>query len=157
MGRKATPSALKKLRGADPRFINDEQPRFSAPASIRPPAILGPAGKKHWKELAPLLVEHDLLTTGDLALFTQLCIAHEIALEARKVMKDEGMFRRDEEGVQRKHPGLQVWRDALTAYTKLANEFGLSPAAREKLGVTPRSAPDPYEEYLSRRNGNGNE
>lgn len=154
MGRKAEPSAAKKLRGADPRFINEEQPKFSAPAHIRPPAILGKVGRQHWKDLAPLLVEHDLLTTGDLALFTQLCIAHEIAIEARQTMKDEGLFRRDEEGVQRKHPGLQVWRDALMAYAKLAGEFGLSPAAREKLHVTPKED-DPYEEYLQRGRSDG--
>lgn len=150
MGRRATPSAIKKLRGADKRYINEDQPRFSAPASIRPPAILGKAGRQLWKDLAPLLVEHDLLTTGDLALFTQLCIAYELMVEARLKINEEGLFRRDEEGVQRKHPGVQVWRDALMAYTKLANEFGLSPAAREKLGVTPQED-DPYEEYLARR------
>lgn len=150
MGRKAEPSAIKKLRGADKRFINEEQPRFSAPTHIRPPAVLGKVGRQHWKDLAPLLVEHDLLTSGDLALFTQLCIAYELSIEARQTIKDEGLFRKDEEGVQRKHPGVQVWRDALMAYAKLAGEFGLSPAAREKLGVTPKEE-DPYEEYLRQR------
>ncbi len=154
MGRRATPTAIKKLRGADPRYINEDQPRFAAPANIRAPAILGKEGRKLWKDLAPLLIEHDLLTSGDLALFTQLCIAHEIAIEARQTMKDEGLFRRDEEGVQRKHPGVQVWRDALMAYAKLAGEFGLSPAAREKLGVQPKED-DPYEEYLRRGRSDG--
>lgn len=153
MGRRPTPTKLKKLRGGDPRFYNEGQPRFAAPSSVRPPAILGPVGKKHWKEIAPLLVEHDLLTTGDLALLTQLCVAFEIATEARQTMNDEGLFRRDEEGVQRKHPGMQVWRDATATYLRLAGEFGLSPAAREKLGIIPDDGPDPYEEYLRRRDG----
>ena len=151
MGRRKEPSALKRLRGADQRYINDEQPQFPAPTSIRAPAVLGPVGKKHWRELAPLLIQHDLLTTADLALFTQLCVAFEIATEARQTMNDEGLFRLDEEGVQRKHPGMQVWRDATATYARLANEFGLSPAAREALGVGDRNQVDPYQEYVRRK------
>lgn len=147
MGRKGTPTAIKKLKGSDPRYINDQAPAFSAPTNIRAPAILGKEGRKLWKELAPLLVEHDLLTVADLPLFTQLCIAYELMVEARAKITEEGLFRKDEEGVQRKHPGVQVWRDAMMAYAKLGAEFGLSPASREKLHIAPKEE-DPYEAYL---------
>lgn len=155
MGRKATPTAIKKLRGGDKRYINDAEPKFSAPTNIRAPAVLGKHGRQHWKDLAPLLVEHDLLTTADLALFTQLCIAYELSIEARLTIKEEGLFRKDEEGVQRKHPGVQVWRDAMMAYAKLANEFGLSPAARAGLGIAPSDDVDPYKEFLRSKDKHG--
>ncbi|MEZ4865340.1 MAG: phage terminase small subunit P27 family [Caldilineaceae bacterium] len=147
MGRKATPTPIKKLRGGDPRNINDGRPEFSAPATMRPPAFLGKHGRQHWKDLFPLLVEHDLLTAGDLGAFVNLCAAYDMMIEALTALKSQGLTRLDENKVERKHPMHQIWRDSLTQYLKLADAFGLTPSAREGLHIT-TPALDPYEEYL---------
>ena len=153
MGRKKEPSALKRLRGSEPRYINDHAPSFPVVTAIKPPAILGRHGKKYWRDVAPILIEYKLLTVGDLGAFTNLCVAWEMAMEALQTIKDEGLFRQDENNVTRKHPAHQIWRDSLSQYMKLAREFGLTPAAREALQLEPVEE-DPYEQYLKKRGSN---
>lgn len=150
MGRKKEPSALKRLRGSDGRYINDQSPTFAVVADIKPPAILGRHGKKYWREVAPILIEYKLLTAGDLGAFTNLCVAWDLAMEALATIKAEGLFRQDENNVTRKHPAHQVWRDSLAQYLRLCGEFGLTPAARESLHLELEEE-DPYEQYLKRR------
>ena len=150
MGRHKEPSALKKLRGSEPRYINEDAPDPGG-APVMPRGVLGRHGRKFWRDHAGQLVDLGILTSADGGAFLALCQSYELMLEAWAKVQAEGVFRQDENNVTRKHPGIQVWRDALTSFLKLAAQFGLTPVAREGLNIE-APAVDEYEVFL---NGHG--
>jgi P27 family predicted phage terminase small subunit len=146
MARKPTPSAVKRLTGSD--RVNEAAPKFDAlPADTKPPAVLGRVGRQLWRDLVPLLVSRQLLTPADVALFLHACLSYEFAIEAAQRLRSEGATRLDENGIERKNPNFQLWRDSLATFNRIASEFGLSPSSRERLSIADAGL-DEYDLYL---------
>src|SRR5690554_2235336 len=117
-GRKPTPTNVKKLRGnPGKRPLNTAEPRPSGTArKPRGLARFNPRVAKLWDEWAGPLEALGLLTDLDAAAFRMMLQHYQFALEAASLVREEGMTRRDENGVERKHPALQIFRDNSTAF-----------------------------------------
>ena len=144
-----TPTAIKKLRGGDPRNFNTGAPHPTG-APTMPKNILGEHGRKFWREHSDKLVSLGILTQADGGAFLALCQAYELMVVAWLKAREEGVFRQDENNVTRRHPAIQVWRDAQAAFLRSCQAFGLTPVARESLRITTPELDD-YESYVSKR------
>lgn len=142
-GRKPEPRALKKLKGVEGRFINDNEPQ-PAPGAPPPPKYLPKDARQIWRYITPLLEEMGIITQIDQASLAMLCIHYALAYNAARKLEEQGAVLEDRDGSPRKNPWLQVLRDNSQQYLRYAGEFGLTPALRQRLSV-----PEPEEASLS--------
>lgn len=129
------PTALRVLQGTAKASDLDNEPRPEG--DVRRPYGLKtkhPHLAKLWDTYAPMLERMELLTAADQLAYLMMLSHAAIARECLDTVKEEGLTRRDENGVERKHPLLQVFRDNSTQFRMYAQEFGLTPSARARLG-----------------------
>lgn len=104
------------------------------------PKELGREGKKHWDTVVKELTDVRVLSQLDLFNLRALCIEWECYLMHRKEqakMKKSWMELESKKGSTiLPHPVHYNGTNHLREYMKLCNEFGLSPAARGRLGLT---------------------
>lgn len=106
-----------------------------------PPDDLGDEGKKHWEVVVRILQDLRVITPLDLFNLRALCIEWECYLKLRKEQIDHASYYavKDDAGKVRSwqpHPVHYNGTNHLREYTRLCNEFGLTPAARARIGVT---------------------
>lgn len=123
-----------------------------APGWLRPPAELNDYGRRFWKSHARRLFDAGRLAEDDVPLFVLLAISYGQALEAQAKIEAEGLFRQDENGVTRRHPAVQVQRDASAAFSRIGQHFGLSPRVRrvDKI-MDGDGAGDELDKFLERK------
>lgn len=162
------PTALKRLAGnPGKRALSKAEPQ---PERVIPamPRGLPKRAKRFWKDHADKLERLGILTAVDGPAFTMMALHYAVALEALEIIRqgapqaaDEqvagesgatdgqgGLLTVDENGVARKHPLLQVWRENSTAFRHYAAQFGLTPAARARLEISEPAEEDDYEAFL---------
>lgn len=143
------PTRSKILAGTfrpDRAPANEVQPE--APVNLRAPVGLSKYAGAFWRRYAPELAELGLLTEVDVAAFHLMAVTWGFVMQAAEHVAMDGMFRRDENGVERRHPGMQVFRDSAQQYKAWAAEFGMTPASRGRIDV-PVSGPDPNSEFMA--------
>ena len=86
----------------------------------------------------PAMQREGFVTEIDLPAMRVMSQAFWIASAAADHLRDDPFTRMDENGIERKSPWIQIWRDAATAFRAYAAEFGMTPVARAR--VTPRAA-----------------
>ena len=114
-------------------------PKVIRPKPLAPeaPAGLGRFGGKLWKTLAPKLEPLGLLTEVDGPAFAALCMTYEIAQRARKELAKAELADKDTHNSRlRRHPAVQVQKEALRDLKVWLVEFGLTPAARARLAIS---------------------
>jgi phage terminase small subunit len=127
---KPKPSALKVLQGTDrPDRANpaEPKPRRTAPTC---PMWLEKEARREWRKLAPELVRIGLLTAVDGPAFAAFCQTFARYQQAELA------------------GDLAKIRVYLPLLRPLLTEFGLTPAARARLAVTPAAPSDPMEALL---------
>lgn len=148
-GRRPIPDHLKVLRGnPGKRPINRDAPK---PPPLPPecPEWLPAAAQEKWHELAPHLTKLGLLTIVDGGALTSLCIAWALATDAARKMATEGTTTVDEEGLPRKHPAHQIWRENIKEFRAWCTEFGLTPSSRSRIDLPTADEEDDFEAYLN--------
>lgn len=103
---------------------------------IKAPRYLSQRAKLKHNEIGQLFIEQGILVETDLTAWGALWLAWDAALQAWESMKKNGLVAVDEKGLLRKSPAWQIFRDAITTYSKLANDFALTPASRARLRIT---------------------
>lgn len=91
----------------------------------------------YFRALAGRMTTHGL-TQADVYMLGQLATALWIAGEAAQAMAEEGLLTTDKthsSGEMRKQPAYTVWRNATDVSLRLAQQFGLTPASRARLGL----------------------
>lgn len=106
-----------------------------------PPDDLGDEGKKHWEVVVRILQDMRVITPLDLFNLRALCIEWECYLSHRKKQNEEEIgsyYIVDGKNgpTYQPHPVHYNGTNHLREYTRLCNEFGLTPAARARIGVT---------------------
>lgn len=138
---KRLPDSVKKARGTLRKDRTTSQTvRTSGARKVRvaaqvprPPAGSSRDVRAFYRRHALALVRAGRLTDDDAPAFALLAQTYAIAAEAVRVIGAEGYFRRDSEGVQRRHPAIQVHRDAAQTFARLASRFGMTPKDRESM------------------------
>ena len=144
-GRPRKPTALKQLAGtyrAD-RAPRDE-PKPSPLAHDAPPITLEREGAELWRDMVDELRRLGLLTSVDRAALAAYCAAFQRIAEARRGMKRTGgPVVKDASGALRMNPWVRIEKAATETLTRIATEFGFTPASRPRLGRRPNDDPPP--------------
>jgi len=133
-GRKPEPTALKLLKGAEPRHINKHEPKFAAGAEM--PSWLDGRAKKEWKRLAPMLATSGVLTAADAGLLAVNCDAWSEMVTLRLRIQREGRVIHGDKTSYR-NPITILFREACDRYIKSCVELGLTPSARSRVKAIP--------------------
>ena len=150
------PDRARKQLGLPPRDKDSDAAPPSKPAPAGhvpvPPANANNDVKAFYRTYAAVLVGQGRLDDVDHASFELLADVYATACAARRAIEKDGHFRLDENKVLRRHPAIQVQRDAIQTFARLASRFGLTPADREGM-ATPRKPgdEDPLEAFLRGR------
>jgi P27 family predicted phage terminase small subunit len=133
-GRKRKPIAQSEREG------NPGKRKLAAPISLLPgapekPANLPPAGEKLWDDLVTALTSAGILERVDAAAFTALCVQWGRAEQARAVIREQGCFALGSMGQLVAHPAVGMERDAHAMLLRFAEQYGLTAAARARIGV----------------------
>lgn len=155
-GRPRKPATIHHLNGNPgkrPLSLPDFNPRVELP---EPPEHLLPAARAEWERIGPLLVEYGLVSAVDQAALALYCQAYgrwQVAEEglAAVVEKRGSMISTSPNGYEMHHPLLNVINKAQDQVHSYLQQFGLSPAAREK--VTPSSQRGLFDEPEEQRDG----
>jgi P27 family predicted phage terminase small subunit len=71
----------------------------------------------------------------DEAALRMLSIQYARWLGAGRTIAEDGMFTVGSRGQPKEHPAVRVERDATVLYSRMAEQFGLTPMARTRLGL----------------------
>ncbi len=89
-----------------------------------------------YTDLAELLTDAGYLVTGDLELLERLAFAIALVRRVEDELRDAELTVEGAKGGEVANPLLRIQRDAAKQVHSLCVEFGLSPSARARLGVT---------------------
>lgn len=123
------------MRGRKPASIaSGSSPIRDVPKA---PVWLSADAKVEWKKVAPILVERDVLTEGDLGSLAAYCDAFGQLVAATRQINAEGMVI---EG--KKHPLITTQIAARNQIRQLAAELGLTPVSRSRPNLRDNDQPD---------------
>lgn len=133
MGRKQTPTAIKKLSGnPGKRRLNKSEP---TPALGRPQCPEGFEGeaRAEWDRICDELDQMGLLTTADRTVLALYCESWALWRKAKRQVKAEGELIVSSKGGMMHNPWLSVANKAQDQVRQLMSEIGLTAAARAKM------------------------
>ena len=132
-GRKPTPTALKLLEGnPGKRKLNDKEPKPEKKAPSCP-KWLEPEAKKEWRRLAKKMELMGVLTEVDMAAFAGYCQAYARWKEAEEFITQHGTIVKTPSGYWQTVPQVSIAQTYLKVMNRLAEQFGLTPAARSRI------------------------
>jgi P27 family predicted phage terminase small subunit len=108
---------------------------------------LSQAARDFWHKYAQALVDQGLLTAVDIPAFILMAEHYALARQSVKQVLSDGLTVIDEDGMERKHPLLQVMRNNSLAFKAFAVEFGMTPSSRSRINLKP---PDDDEDELEK-------
>ena len=89
--------------------------------------------KERAQDMLKMLRKNVVLNACDGEAFSRYIQHLRIAYEANEILKRDGIMTKDENGLIRKHPALQIHRDNSLAALRFEEQFGLTPSARMRL------------------------
>jgi len=135
---KPRPAALKLLEGrghgrdSGGRLVN-EPPPFDRVAP-QAPTHLPAEARAEWERVVPEMDRLGLLKVIDRAALTAYCMAWHRFVEASEIVAREGMVIHDDrQGRAQRHPALLTAEAASKELRAWCGEFGLTPAAEQRL------------------------
>jgi P27 family predicted phage terminase small subunit len=100
-----------------------------------PPADLPADGQVFWRDTVHRLIEVGMLDLVDEVALRMMAVQYARWRQAGRVIAEDGHFARGSVGQLREHPAVRIERDAHALFMKTAEQFGLSPMARTRLGL----------------------
>lgn len=147
-GPNPAPTALRLVRGDRPDRINLDEP-LPAAAEVFCPDWVADWGQKLWAQLAPDLVDKGVLTFWDVPLFASGCDWWALYRQAIQDVWVQGTLIVGTRGVNVKNPNVEVAKAAFESATKIFARFGLTPADRAQLRLSPKGRSSSAERLLS--------
>lgn len=114
---------------------NNENKPKKAVKIPSPPDYFSGYSLKKWNELAPIFAEKNMLNEADLSAFELLCMHYGDAMSLYDAMIEEGgsmagyLSGRNSQTMGE----YLAYHKAITAYSKMLIEFGLTPASKKKV------------------------
>ena len=150
IGRKPEPIRLKMLKG-NPRGkpLNKHEPQAQVISPKCPREIKGEA-RAEWNRIVPVLYNTRILTELDLSILKAYCKAWRILVEAEEVLnkevKEKGDFTVTSVGGQvYANPHVGIVQKQLQIIKGYLAELGMTPSARTRLVVSPKSKEDGFD------------
>jgi P27 family predicted phage terminase small subunit len=149
-GRKPKPTALKALEGnpGKRKLAPEAEPQF-APGDLTPPDWLDERAKEEWARVAPALHATRLLSEVDRTMLAAYCNAISRWRKAEDIVSQSAsMVFKTPTGYVQQIPHVGIASRYLEQATKLAAEFGFTPAARARLHVQPADKPSDDDKFF---------
>lgn len=142
MPRPPKPARLKLVEGRSPGRDSGGRKVPESPKFIRQapdaPDWLDAEALAEWRRVAPTLERLDLLKPEDRALLSAYCETWSVYVAAVQRVRAEGLtITSPKSGVVHRNPAVTVAETARMHLLRLASEFGLTPAAEQRLAVAP--------------------
>lgn len=118
------------------------------------PSWLDAEAKREWKRVVPQLTRLGLLAEIDRAVLVGYCEAWAEYVNACRAIQTEGVVVSSTRGTLTKNPMLLIKNEARLAMLRFAQEFGLSPSARARVGAV-KAKPEKASEGKTRFFGAG--
>ena len=128
-------SKLKLLKGTDRKNRSRRSPEPQPGIQKSPPSWLPSWAKVFWRKYAFKLKEFGILTEADRPAFEELCLLYDRIRECHEILQRDGLMVEGARGGQVKHPLVSVMNAAENQFRMLSIEFGLTPAARDRLDL----------------------
>jgi P27 family predicted phage terminase small subunit len=100
-----------------------------------PPDDLPDDAREFWAETIARLLEVGMLDLVDEAALRMLSTQYARWTQAGRVVAVDGHFSRGSTGQLVEHPAVRIERDAHQLFLRTAEQFGLTPMARTRLGL----------------------
>lgn len=111
------------------------------------PAWLDGTGRRAWKLFTAELAAMGQLAKVDGPALEAVCSAYQTAIQCRRRIKRKGITMKVGNGYEQVRPEVALERQAWAQFRAFCVEFGLTPAARVRLGV---DAPDDVDDELEK-------
>lgn len=135
-GRSPKPNSIKKLTGnLGKRRINEFNPNVLTSIPAAPELVKESKCVQLWNDLSAVLIENGILTVMDLLALEFLVMDIQQYRDAQIEINKYGMIVKTDTGAVRRSPFLDIRDSAQDRIFKMLLEFGMSPAARKKIGV----------------------
>lgn len=139
-GRKPKPVEQRRLEGG--REVSHRSPPEPLLVAGRPahefdepPDDLPLDAKRFWRQTVSRLLEVGMLDLVDDVALRMLATQYARWQQASRVVAQDGHFVRGSVGQLREHPAIRIERESHGLYIKTAEQFGLTPMARTRLGL----------------------
>ena len=117
------------------------------------PEWLPEQGRELWKLVSPELHRLGILTQADIPAFVVLCLCYGEAMKAAQAVRDQGHTTMGDKGALKKHPEVTILNEMLAQFRQWCVEFGMTPAARQRLKLLPEEEIDDMEQLLRKSRG----
>ena len=108
--------------------------------------------RRYMLNLIRRLDGEDIITSLDEGALSLLMSAYETWVQASELLKNEGYKVTDKNAagtvVTKQHPAVNIQKFAAQELAKLFSQFGLTPAARKKMGKTDMGDDSPLDQFL---------
>ena len=104
-----------------------------------PPAHLSKDARDFWSTTVARLIESGIVDRVDIPALEQLATQYARIRQAQRVIASDGHYIRGSVGQLRESPALKIEREATILFLRLAENFGLTPVARARLGLAEMS------------------
>lgn len=150
-GRKSRPTIVKILEGEpNKNRINRHEPKPQSLNTTCPKHLNGEA-RNEWKRIYPELQQMGLMAKVDRAALAAYCQAYGRWVKYEKIISEKGELYKTQSGNVITSPALWIVNKALEQMHKFLTEFGLTPASRARISITPSESTDPLDKLLNTR------
>lgn len=132
-GRPPKPNEVKRAMGNPGGRPLDDPITIGGRDDVVAPGWLDPVARAVWDSLATEMQAAGVLDTVDVEMMAQFCVACAVARKAATQMNDNVAATGARGAV--KDPAITAWKDAVAVQRQLAEQFGLTPSARARLGM----------------------
>lgn len=133
MNTKRKPTAVREREGNRSRTPIPKEPEVEQVTKTGLPAWFPKTAKAFYVRYAPSIRALSRAGETDEAKLQATALSWGFAMDAARIAASEGILELDSHKVRRKHIALQVYRDNILIFDKLAGEFGMSPSDRARL------------------------
>lgn len=136
-GRPPKPTETKKAQGNRGKRKLPENVLVAGRELPDPPEHMRPGAREVWADVVPMLADAGVLDKVDGLALEVLCEAVELRRLAADILQrgnGTGLVIVQPSGRVAPDPHFTVWKDASTVVRQFAEQFGLSPSARARLG-----------------------
>lgn len=143
------PAVLKILNGNPGNYPIQKEVR---PMPIAPecPIWLSPFAQEEWNRVYLQLERLGLLTEIDGTSFEAYCVAYAQWKESNLILREKGLTFVTPNGYEQQRPEVSIANNAVKIMRAFISDFGMSPAARARMSVSPEggAADDEEEEFF---------
>ena len=150
-GRPPKPNEVKELEGNPGKRPLKSEPDVTC--KLPPcPKSLGPLAKHEWRRIGKLMLEANMISQLDMGLLAAYCDSYEQWMKATEYINDHNLVYQTPSGYAQQNPFVSIAQSYAKQMHKFAEQLGLTPASRNRIGTIKSETSEDEMEQLLRGN-----